>query len=169
MPIGTLYEKNEIHEESSKHSTCVGSLRRHFTRKGPWRVDRISQGQIHVAWWLSARSRNPQIIDLEPDRSLADRVYSIKQSVRRISAPRTSRTASRRKVPVARQAGSRDPVRRSVVETERETAIQKIAGHTQDTADGGARKRALAEGNTRKPAVLGIVPVRQGRRPVEGR
>src|SRR5579862_5709831 len=70
-------------------------------------------------------------------------------------------------MPVARQAGSKDPVRCGVVETGRKTEIQKISGHTRDTADGGVRKCALAEGNTRKPAVLGIVPVRQGRRPLK--
>ena len=36
--------------------------------------------------------------------------------------------------PAVRQAGSKDPVRRGVVETERETAIQKIAGHARDAA-----------------------------------
>lgn len=33
--------------------------------------------------------------------------------------------------------------------------------------DGGVRKDALAEGYTRKPAVLGIASVRQGRRPLK--
>jgi hypothetical protein len=35
-----------------------------------------------------------------------------------------------------RQAGSEDPVRRCVVDTERETAIQKIADHARDAAGG---------------------------------
>jgi hypothetical protein len=70
-------------------------------------------------------------------------------------------------LPVVRQAGSRDPVRRSSVETDRETAIQKIAGRLRDTAGGRCSEGRLAEGNTRKPAVLGIAPVRQGRRPVK--
>ena len=69
------------------------------------------------------------------------------------------------KLPVVRQAGSKDPVRRLVVDSERKTAAEKVAGHRRDAWGWRGSEGPPAEGNTRKPRALGIASVRQGRRP----
>ena len=63
-------------------------------------------------------------------------------------------------LPVARQAGSKDPVRRLVVESERETAAEEAAGHRRDAWGWRCSEGRLAEGYTRKPRALGIASVR---------
>ena len=69
-------------------------------------------------------------------------------------------------LPVARQAGSKDPVRRWWL-TPKEDGGLEIAGHRRDARGWRRSEGRLAEGNTRKPRALGIAPVRQGRRPVK--
>jgi len=60
-------------------------------------------------------------------------------------------------LPAARQAGSKDPVRRWVVE---KTATHEVAGHERDTRRWWRSEGRLAEGYTGKPRVLGIASVR---------
>jgi hypothetical protein len=45
-------------------------------------------------------------------------------------------------LPVVRQAGSKGPVRRLMVDSERKTAAEEAAGHRRDAWDGGVRKDA---------------------------
>jgi len=59
--------------------------------------------------------------------------------------------------PVARQAGSRDPVRRGWLI---KTAAEEAAGHRRDMRGRRRSEGRSAEGYTRKPAVLGIASVR---------
>ena len=69
-------------------------------------------------------------------------------------------SAEAREVPAARQAGSKGPVRRLIVETERKTAALKAAGNRRDAWGWRRSEGRLPEGNTRKPRALGIASVR---------
>ena len=61
---------------------------------------------------------------------------------------------------VVRQAGSKGPVRRQVVDCGSKTAAEKAAGHRRDARGWQGSKGLAAEGNTRKPRALGIASVR---------
>lgn len=92
-------------------------------------LDRIADGKISR---LDVRGGIPRRILLEA--SISDIESRLRQDA-----------AATQNLPVARQAGSKGPVRRLMVDSERETAAEEAAGHRRD-----ARGGRSSEGRSRR-------------------
>ena len=89
-----------------------------------------------------------------PDTSIRNGVYSM-QTVGSTNQ-RAAHFSDGRFTLVVRQAGSRDPVRRSVAETERETAIHRLRVTRGTRRDGGVRKDVEPKGIPRNQPRWGL-------------